>query len=124
LGPREVAHEDPIGNEVFIQRRFAEAFERLNRRKDDWATAEVIAKDIGHGKPSSALVAKVYRDMKDRPSTIGRSKARSGGKGKRKGGNGGPRRPRLEELDAERREAERERVARLQKGSVRKKLMK
>lgn len=62
----EMGHPDPIGNEVFIRRRFAEAFERFNQRKDAWATANVIATRIAGGEPPRALISKVYRDWQSK----------------------------------------------------------
>jgi predicted nucleic acid-binding Zn-ribbon protein len=125
LIPAEAAHEDPIGNKALIRRRFAEAFERLNRRKDEWRSAEGIASSIVGEEPSRALVAKVHRDCKAKPpGERERKQRRRASKDSRSGRMAGPMgRPSLESLEHERREEERRRVRGLKKGPVRKKFL-
>ena len=110
---REVEHDDPIGNDVLVRRRFADAYERFMRRLDDWKTAETLAQDIDGGIPSRALVAKVYSDLKAKKPED-RKKRRQPRPRKKL---------RLEELEAERREAERDKIRQMKKGIVRKKLL-
>lgn len=107
----ETGHEDPIGNEVLIRRRFAEAYERFMGRTNDWKTAEILAENIAGAPPSRALVAKVYRDLKSKKPKDRKWAADWAP----------PSKPTLESLDAERREAERAKVRAMKKGVVRKK---
>lgn len=114
----EIEYPDSAGNKVAIRDRFAAAFERYNKRKDDWETATEIAADIADGEPSRALIAKVYKDWKSKtPAERERKrKKREAKKSKRE-----KRRPTLEELESERREAERQKVRGMKKGTIRKK---
>ena len=83
LIPAEVGHADPVGDDTFVKARLAFALERFNERKDDWAAAERIARSID-GEPGRALVAHVYRGIRDKARRRLKKKAKANRK--RKGG--------------------------------------
>jgi hypothetical protein len=60
----EVAHPDPIGGEVYIKGRVANALERFNGRKDDWSLAEKIA--VGEGATSRGWIFNIYKGISRR----------------------------------------------------------
>jgi hypothetical protein len=100
---------------VLIRRRIAEAYERFMSRLDDWKTAELLAQDIAGDEPARGLVVKLYRDLKVKRPEEGETSSKRRAAGTRK--------PRLEELEADRRERERKKVRGLRKGIVRKKFL-
>ena len=107
-------------NAAALRGQLAGAVKRFHVRQDDWAAAESIAAEIAGKAPAGReLVAHVYRSIraKGRPRHARKQRKAKAAKPKK------PARATLESLDAERREEERKRVAKLKRGPVKKRLL-